>query len=175
MRIAVLEEQVQSLQNDVKKKNEETEEMRTELESMIADLKKKADICMERKESLTKILLPGVVTFGFGSAKLTRAGREVIDKIWEVLTKYPDHHILIEGHTDDVPIDEQYRHIFRSNWELSTARANAVLHYLLDKHKADPKRIAAVGFGEYAPVADNEIPGGRAKNRRVVIAVRDKM
>jgi len=145
------------------------------LELEIAGLKKKADICMERKENLTMILLPGTVTFEFGSAKLTKTGTEAIDKIWEVLMKYPDHHILFEGHTDDVPIDEQYRRIFRSNWELSTARANAVLHYLLDKHKVDPKRMAAVGFGEYHPVSDNKIPEGRAKNRRVVIAVRDKM
>ena len=173
MRITELEARTDSLQTVADQERRDAERMKEELRAKIADLKEEVDLCMEEKERLTKITLPGRVTFAFGSARLTDEGRGAIDGLWEVLAKYPDRSILIEGHTDDVPIDEDYRHLFRSNWELSTARANAVLHYLIDKHGAGVRRLSAVGYGEYHPVATNETPEGRSKNRRVVISVRD--
>jgi chemotaxis protein MotB len=91
-----------------------------------------------------------------------------------VLKDHPGRRILVEGHTDDVPIDQDYRHIFPSNWELSTARASRVLHYLLKEHQADPARLTVSGYGMYQPIAGNDSPEGRARNRRVVISVRDR-
>ncbi len=173
MRITRLEARADSLRSVADEERTDAERMRKELQAKIADLRDRIDVCMEEKDSLTKITLPGNVTFAFGSAKLTDKGKEAIDDLWDVLGNYPDRSILIEGHTDDVPIDEDYRHVFKSNWELSTARANAVLHYLIDKHGAGVKRLSAVGYGEYHPVATNETPEGRARNRRVVLSVRD--
>ena len=121
---------------------------------------------------LTTITLSGRVSFDLGSARLTDEGKRILDDIWNAVAEYPERHVYIEGHTDDIPIDERYRYMFRSNWELATARANAVLHYLLDDLGADPARLSAVGYGEYQPVAENSSPDNRAENRRVVISVR---
>jgi chemotaxis protein MotB len=64
---------------------------------------------------------------------------------------------------------------YPSNWELSSARAHAVLHYVENKYAPEPDRLAAVGYGEYMPVADNETREGRSQNRRVVITVGSRM
>jgi len=74
--------------------------------------------------------------------------------------------IVIEGHTDNVPIKNGR---YPSNWELSTARATSVLVYFLKEHGIDPERFSASGYGQYRPVATNTTPEGRAKNRRVDI------
>ena len=75
--------------------------------------------------------------------------------------------IHVVGHTDNVPI----RSRFPSNWELSTARALAAVHFLTEKAKVDPRREGAVGYGEFRPVADNATPEGRARNRRIAITI----
>lgn len=72
--------------------------------------------------------------------------------------------IRIEGHTDDIPINNAR---FESNWDLSVARAVRVLRYLLLHSKIPPEKLAAAGYGEFHPIADNDTPQGRAQNRRV--------
>jgi len=74
----------------------------------------------------------------------------------------------VEGHTDNEPIKYSG---WRSNWELSSGRALAVVHYLIDKRNLEPDRIRAVGFGEFQPVASNDAPEGRRQNRRVEIVI----
>ncbi|MFO7915314.1 MAG: flagellar motor protein MotB [Candidatus Krumholzibacteriales bacterium] len=174
MQITDLEQRVDSLNSELRSTNDEMMDIRSELEQKLAEARKDLEVCLETKNDLLKIKIPDAVSFNFGSTRLTDNGKEAIDKIWEVLQDHPDRRILIEGHTDDVEIDEDFRHIFPSNWELSTARASVVLHYLLRKHNVDPKRIAISGYGEYHPAAGNDTPEGRAKNRRVVISVRDR-
>jgi chemotaxis protein MotB len=71
------------------------------------------------------------------------------------------------GHTDNVPI----RSRFASNWELSTARALAAMHFLTEKAGVAPIRVGTVGYGEYRPIADNSSPEGRARNRRIAITI----
>jgi chemotaxis protein MotB len=107
------------------------------------------------------------VLFEPGSADLRPEGRSVLDGLAEALVALPNP-IAIEGHTDDVPISNAR---FPSNWELSTARATSVLQYLLGGYGFPPQRLTASGYGEQHPVADNADPGGRARNRRVDIAV----
>lgn len=174
MQITALEERVDSLRDEMNDIRSEKMTMRDELETKLAEARGDLEVCLEQKDDLLKIKISDAVKFEFGSAKLTTKGRDALDAIWKVLGRYPDRRILIEGHTDDIPIDEDYRHVFRSNWELSTARASAVLHYLVDTHGADPVRLTVSGYGEYHPMADNETPEGRAENRRVVIWVRNE-
>jgi chemotaxis protein MotB len=81
-----------------------------------------------------------------------------------------DHDIIIEGHTDNLPISNEY---FDSNWELSTARATSVARLMIDKYGFPPNRVGAMGYGEFRPVASNDTPDGRAKNRRVVFFVKN--
>ena len=105
--------------------------------------------------------------FDPGSAVVRDQARETLRAIGEVLrdTKVP---LVVEGHTDSVPIRTA---LFRSNWELSTARATTILAYLIDDLKFDPARMAAAGYGEYRPIAVNTTPEGRAQNRRVDLVV----
>lgn len=106
------------------------------------------------------------VLFETGSTALSDSGRRLLAQIAPVLAKVPND-IRVEGHTDNVPLNRSGY----SNWNLSTDRAVAVLNLLYQVHRVDPKRLVAVGYGEFRPVAGNESPQGRAKNRRVEIIV----
>lgn len=174
MRITGLEERVDSLRGVVGDVREEKRSIKTELERKLSEAEQDLQVCMKMKKDLLKIEIPDAVRFEFGNARLTDNGRNVLDTVWEVLQNHPDRRILIEGYTDDVPIVESFRHIWPSNWELSTARACRVLHYMLNNYDVDPERLTVSGYGKYHPVADNDTPEGRAKNRRVVISVRDR-
>ncbi len=106
------------------------------------------------------------VLFASGSAALSSAAREAIDQLASVLRELPNE-LRIEGHTDSQPIASA---MFPSNWELSGARAASVIR-LLEGQGVDPRRMAAIGFGEKRPVADNATPAGRASNRRVMLVI----
>ncbi|MCF7822618.1 MAG: flagellar motor protein MotB [Candidatus Marinimicrobia bacterium] len=160
-------------------------ELGTEQEKIKADLaveqqlNKQYKIQIERLKSGgnsgfvlgNRIVLTSAVLFKGGSAELSDKGLEYMYEIIETLAKYPNREILIEGHTDNVPIAPGYRWKYASNWELSAARALTVLHYFEKNSKVDPKRIAAVAYGEHRPAAKNNFPEGRSQNRRVEIVV----
>lgn len=107
--------------------------------------------------------------FESGKAVLTDEMKENIEKIIPTLKKLSqDYEIIVEGHTDNVPIFTQQ---FASNWELSTARATEVVKYLIEKG-ISPRKISAIGYGEFRPVVPNDTPQNRQKNRRVVFFVK---
>lgn len=103
--------------------------------------------------------------FNLGEADVTPEALPILKKIGSIVAK-TDYLVRIEGHTDDLPISTV---AFPSNWELSTARAVNVLRYLTEKFNLPQQRVSAVGFGEHQPIAPNDSPAGRAKNRRVEI------
>ncbi|MDQ2678151.1 MAG: flagellar motor protein MotB [Actinomycetota bacterium] len=107
------------------------------------------------------------VLFAAGAADLRQDGSAALDALAAALVALPNR-ISIEGHTDDVPISSGR---FPSNWELSTSRASVVLRYLVDRHGMDPARLVAGGYAEQRPLETNATPEGRARNRRVDIAV----
>jgi len=102
-----------------------------------------------------------------GTANLKTQMYSILNVLKRELDTLPNH-VRIEGHTDDRPIATAR---FPSNWELSTTRATQVVRYLVEELKFDPRRISALGFGQYRPVASNASPMGRTKNRRVDIIV----
>jgi chemotaxis protein MotB len=105
--------------------------------------------------------------FNSGQAELLPGAGEKIEKIGRILSEH-GLELRVEGHSDDQPIHTAQ---FRSNWELSTARAMAVLLLLVNEASFDPKRISVVGYGQYRPIADNATPEGRKVNRRVDLVV----
>lgn len=112
------------------------------------------------------------VLFDSGKANIRPEAYDVLDKVTKVIKeKVSDRNIAIEGHTDNEPIKYSG---WKSNWELSTARATSVLHYMEDK-AISPKRLQATGYGEHRPVASNDTPDGKQKNRRVEIIILPKM
>lgn len=107
--------------------------------------------------------------FEGGTDVLVNDGLPVLDEIAAALRELnSSNNIRIEGHTDNIPISTPK---FPSNWDLSSARSIRILKYFIEAHKYDPKNLVAVGYGEYKPIASNDTPEGRAKNRRVDITV----
>jgi len=108
--------------------------------------------------------------FDEGSAIIKPEAKKPLTEIVKVLTKI-NNPVIIEGHTDSTPIQNAK---YPSNWELSTARATNIITYMLQQGKISPKRLCAVGYGEYMPIADNTSISGRMLNRRVDIIVLEK-
>ena len=109
--------------------------------------------------------------FNSGEAELNPGGEAVMRKLAAFLTQHPNLKIHVIGHTDNVPIRPEARSRFASNWELSSARALAAVHFLTERAGMDARRLGAVGYGEFRPVADNATAEGRAKNRRIAIVI----
>jgi chemotaxis protein MotB len=108
--------------------------------------------------------MPAAVLFDSGSAELSEAGQETVIQVAKVLRNVPKHRFLVGGHTDNVPAVKQYK----SNWELSAARAVRVTE-TLTSHGVSAKRLVIAGYSEYDPVASNGSEAGRRKNRRIEI------
>ena len=111
------------------------------------------------------------ILFDSGKAELKSAGVKVLQQIGDILNSAVDKNIQVEGHTDNVPISGSLTTKYPSNWELSTARATTVLHFLQDKVGVSGERLSAVGYGEYQPIASNATPQGRAANHRITFDV----
>jgi flagellar motor protein MotB len=149
----------------------EQKRMTEDLNRQLGDLQEEKRVLLVEKDNLTFITLDGAATFPTASSELSDEGKEILDRIWDVVQQYPDRSILIEGHADNRPISPSYQWKYPSNWELSSARAHAVLHYLVDSHSAEPRRLAAVGYGENNPLTEDSSSEGLSQNRRVVITI----
>jgi chemotaxis protein MotB len=114
------------------------------------------------------IHLPELLFFNSGEASFRQDGQPLLDKLAGILIKIPNH-VVIEGHTDDRPIHTPQ---FPSNWELSTHRATNLVRYFIETHHLSPTRFTAAGYGEYAPMADNDSEANRRLNRRVDVIIK---
>jgi chemotaxis protein MotB len=160
-------EKISKLKSD----RDELERAKDELEKQLQDEINNKQVKVEMQDKGLVITFVSEVLFDSGKAKLRTDASPKLDKVADVLnTTVADLNVGIEGHTDNQPIR---RSGWKSNWELSTARALSVLHYLSDKNVAEP-RLAAIGYGEYRPVASNDTKEGRQANRRVEIVILPK-
>jgi len=108
--------------------------------------------------------------FDSGSAELGLKSKEILNRIAQKLLALRSHYMIrVEGHTDNVPLRNTWR--FKDNWELSSARANSVISYLIQQNGYSPERLVASGYGEWHPVASNADAAGRARNRRVDMVI----
>lgn len=128
-------------------------------------LKNKTKLLKGEKGAI--IRLNDKMLFGEGSAIIKPDVLSTLDNIATEL-KTINNFIIIEGHTDSTPINTQQ---FPSNWELSTARATNIINYLVKKDGLSPKKLSAVGYGEYMPIAPNTSYEGKTQNRRVDIII----
>ena len=135
------------------------------------------------KEELKEVdvqVLKGVVYISLADNMLYKSGSyeindraaETLSKIAKIITDYKDYDVLIEGHTDDVPIS---RENIRNNWDLSCLRASSVVQALQTQYGVDPKRLTAGGRGEYNPVTTNDTAVGKQRNRRTQIIITPKL
>ena len=123
------------------------------------------ELSVSVKDGKLYVSLQEKLLFKSGSALVDPKGKEALKSLASVLNSSPDINVMIEGHTDTVPI----RGKFEDNWALSVSRATSIIRVLTNDYKVDSRRIIASGRGEYFPVADNKIENGRAKNRRTEI------
>ena len=154
---------LRKIEAETKRRNEIYAEFVNRLQSMIDG----GQLTVSIDAGRIVINLPNNVLFNSGSAKLNAEGQQALTQIGDVLKQFSDRRFQIEGHSDNVPIKSTR---FPSNWELSTARALAVVH-LLTEMGVTPENVSAAGFGEFRPRADNETEEGKRLNRRIEIVM----
>lgn len=136
------------------------------LESEMAPLIDSDLVKIKRNKLWIEVDIQSSILFDSGSAQLARDAIPILEQVAWTL-RGQQNRIHVEGFTDDVPINTP---IYPSNWELSAARAASVVH-LFSRSGLDPTRMAAIGYAEYRPIADNETESGRQQNRRVAIII----
>ena len=149
-------------------------QLKSTYEALVSDLKEQIDkqeVTIKRFEEKISVSFIDRILFAFGRATISPQGEEILQKVGETLEAVKGKKIRVVGHTDDRPIHPEYYYKFPSNWELSAARASAVVRHFQDEIGLDPGSLEAVGRSSYDPIAGNETPEGRAQNRRVEIII----
>jgi chemotaxis protein MotB len=130
------------------------------------------ELSVEIKNGKVYVSMSDKLLFKSGSSAVEEKGKDALKLLAGVLDKNSDIDILVEGHTDNVPIKTSG---YKDNWDLSVARATSIVRILTSDYKIAPTRLTASGKGEYFPKADNETTEGRAKNRRTEIILSPKL
>ncbi|MBI5491377.1 MAG: OmpA family protein [Deltaproteobacteria bacterium] len=139
------------------------------IESALKDLAKGQKLTFVTEGHKITIRVSESTLFDAASDELLPEALPVLDEVAAVLKDLPSQ-IRIEGHTDNIPVNTAR---FPSNWDLSSARAIKILKYFVAGHRFDPRKLSALGYGEYRPIDSNDTPSGRLKNRRVDITITD--
>jgi chemotaxis protein MotB len=134
-----------------------------EMQSMVesTDLSESLELSLQGDQ--INLQIDGRFLFASGRAALSDEATIIFNNLAQLFRENPDYHIAIRGHTDDVPIETVQ---FPSNWELSAIRATTVLRYFI-RQGIDPERMSATGYADFIPLAPNDTPENRARNRRV--------
>jgi chemotaxis protein MotB len=162
-----IEEQAKRLK-DLQNLIQSQKDILNKLKKTVADALinfKPDELSVELKDGRLYVSLQEKLLFKSGSAVVDPKGKEALQKLATVLNVTKDISVMIEGHTDNVPISGKYE----DNWSLSTARSTAIVRILTLESTVDPKTIIAAGRAEFYPVADNTTTEGKAKNRRTEI------
>jgi chemotaxis protein MotB len=133
----------------------------------------KGQLQVKQYQNMLSVDLAEQIFFDSGKATLKPGGKDVLKKVGDALKGYENKVIRVVGHTDNVPVAKSLQGTFPSNWDLSVARATNVVRYLQEVG-VPPERMVASGRGEYDPVATNDTPEGRQKNRRIEIMLIDQ-
>ena len=165
---------IEELSTEVSRLNEELDE----LEAIKRDLERKltgeigrGEVGLSVGERGLVVTFVSEILFDSGKSQIRSEGSTILSKISSILKESSrNRDIAVEGHTDNQPIKHSG---WKSNWELSTARATSVVHFLIEQGLS-PEVLQATGYGEYRSVASNDAPEGRQRNRRVEIVILPK-
>jgi chemotaxis protein MotB len=172
--LATIEELQQQVEKERIAKEARLAKVKNTYDQLVGALEEeieRGEITISNLEGKLSVNMLNKILFDSGKAEVKSAGQKVLSSLGGVLNQFPDKALRIEGHTDNVQISSRLIETFPSNWELSTARATNIVHYLQDKVGVPGERLATCGYSEYQPVADNETPEGRAENRRTEIVL----
>lgn len=162
---------IRSLQDALTKKDSVTLALVVSLKSSLGNLND-TDVVVNVEKSVVFISLSDKMVFTSGSTTISPRAKEVLAKVATVINAKPEMEVLIEGHTDNVPIAKD---CFKDNWDLSVLRATAITRVLQKDFAVDPARITAGGRSEYVPLVANDTPEARSTNRRTRIVIMPKM
>jgi chemotaxis protein MotB len=168
--LAAKDAEIQKLKSEDEKRLDEMTNANRTLSDELKDEIQKGEVTINQLRNHVTVSIVQEVLFDSGHADLHEAGKKVLDKVANVLKKINNRLIMVEGHTDNVPIGKTIIEKYPTNWELSTARATTVVRYLQEKG-IEPTHLSAAGFSEYRPVATNDTPENRQKNRRIDIVL----
>jgi chemotaxis protein MotB len=166
----VLQENLALTSTQLAQRNAEVQQLRHTYDGLVSDLQSEVAsgrVQIEQLRDGLNVKLAQGVLFPSGSAQVGSEGAAVLAKVALRLLELP-HRVLVEGHTDDVPISGRLAERYPSNWELSGARAASVVR-ILAQQGVPPVRLAAVSLADTEPVAPNDSAEGKAANRRIEI------
>ncbi len=163
---ATHEAEERQLSEEILKERKQLGQVSGQLEQVLAPFIQDDLVAVKKNDYWIELEMNSEMLFLSGEAELSKKAIPVLKKVVDVIQPLSNM-INVEGHTDNVPIDNI---IFRSNWDLSSARATSVVHELV-KAGINPNRLSAIGYGEFHPIGDNKTEEGRFKNRRVVIVL----
>ena len=169
--LALREKRLNELEAILKQQELKTAALRKTISNALLGFKE-SDLTVEEKNGKVYVSLSQNLLFASGSTTIDRSGYPAIKKLAEVLKSNTDIDIMVEGHTDNVPL--RGRAGMRDNWDLSVIRSTSLVRELI-KNGVDAKRIIASGRGEFFPISDNDNKDGRAKNRRSEIILSPKL
>ena len=180
-----LSQNVEQLNNDLQKKKSVIK-LQNKVIRLLDDTKNtiatslKEEIAAEEielveMEDTLKVVFIDKILFDSGSVEINEKGKKILLVVADSLRAHKDQNLLVEGHTDNTPLGPSLKEKFPSNWELSTARAAAVVRFLQNEGKVKPERLSARGYSYYRPIASNRSKEGRHQNRRIEIILGPSM
>jgi chemotaxis protein MotB len=140
--------------------------------SVLADGIQDEDIMIDVEKTVVYISISDKLLFKSGSSVISEKAKGLLGKVATVIANKPEMEVMVEGYTDNKPISTART---KDNWDLSTQRATSVIRVLQNDFKIDPKRLIAAGRSEYLPLASNDTPDGRSRNRRTRFVILPKL
>ncbi len=171
-----MQQQVGSLEQQKAALLTASQQRQQQYDALVQGLSKeveKGQLQVRQYKDMLAVDLAEQIFFDSGKATLKEGGKDVLKKVGEALKGYENKVIRVVGHTDNVPLAKSLQGTFPTNWELSVARATNVVRFLQEVG-IPPERMVPSGRSEYDPVATNDTPEGRKKNRRIEIMLIDK-
>lgn len=165
------QKRIEELERIIAEKDEQAKRLNRLLREALLGFKSD-ELTVEIKDGKVYVSMSDKLMFKSGSATVETKGKEALSILADVIKANKDFDILVEGHTDNVPISTK---VYTDNWDLSVARATSMVRLLTKEHAVNPERLTASGRGEFDPKASNDTAEGRAQNRRTEIILSPKL
>ncbi len=162
---------IKSLNDALSKKDSVTIALVTSLKGVLGNMSDE-DVQINVEKGVVFISISDKLLFKSGSYQVSESAKEVLGKVAKVVNNKPNMDIMVEGHTDNVSIQNA---VLQDNWDLSVKRATSIVRVLQDDYKVKPERMTAAGRSYYVPVSTNDTKEGRAANRRTRIIILPKL
>ncbi len=169
-----LEQTSSELEAQIREKEAQLASLSSTQDELVGELEKEiseGQIQVQRLRDSIRLDLVDEILFASGETTLKQAGIDVLRRVAAILQKAENRQLIVQGHTDNVPIRGRLSERYPTNWELSAARAVNVARFFQEEAGLDPTRLSATAFSEYRPRAENETTEGREKNRRIEIVL----